>query len=108
MGYLAEQAAVAVKTDQPLMRPLFFSHADDPAVWDHPSQFMLGDDLLINPVTLPGVGTWETYLPQGGWVDVWDGSEHKGAQLVTREVPLEVVPVYCRAAQWSIRATIFG
>jgi alpha-glucosidase (family GH31 glycosyl hydrolase) len=108
VGYLAEQAEVTIQTGQPLMRPLFFSHGDDPAAWNYPSQFMLGDDLLINPVTRPGVDTWQTYLPRGRWVDVWDGSEHKGAQLVTREAPLEVVPVYCRADQWAIRATIFG
>jgi 1,3-alpha-isomaltosidase len=84
--YRAEPADVAVKTDQPLMRPLFFGHADDPAVWDHPSQFMLGDDLLINPVTQPGADTWETYLPQGHWVDAWTGTEHVGGRSVTREV----------------------
>jgi alpha-glucosidase (family GH31 glycosyl hydrolase) len=32
VGYLAEQADVAVKTDQPLMRPMFFDYADDMAV----------------------------------------------------------------------------
>jgi len=88
VGYLAEQADAAVKTDQPLMRLLFFDHADDPAVWEHPSQFMLGDDLRINPVIRPGAHTWETYLPQGRWVDVWTGTEHLGGRSVTREVPL--------------------
>jgi alpha-glucosidase (family GH31 glycosyl hydrolase) len=107
VGYLAEQAEVAVRTDQPLMRPMFFGHAADPAVWEHPSQFMLGDDLLVNPVTQPGAGTWQTYLPQGTWVDVWAGEEHTGGRLVTRDVPLDVVPVYCRADQWHVRASIF-
>ena len=107
VGYLAEQAEVAVKTDHPLMRPMFFDHADDSAVWEHPAQFMLGDDLLINPVTRPGADTWDTYLPHGGWVDVWTGTEHMGGRSVTRQVPLDVVPVYCRTDQWPIRATIF-
>src|SRR5665647_1456227 len=61
VDYLAEQAEVAVRTDQPLMRPLFFGHAPDPAVW-------------------------------------------AGGRLVTRDVPLEVVPVYCRADLWPVRA----
>src|ERR1035437_489575 len=44
-----------VRTDRtPLMRPLFFSHDDDLAAWDHPSRFKLGDDLLANRVTHPG------------------------------------------------------
>lgn len=105
--YLCEQAAVTVTTDQPLMGPLFFDHPDDPAIWEHPSQFMLGDDLLINPVTRPGAQIWQTYLPTGHWVDIRDGTQHPGGQLVRHQVPLDVVPVYCRANQWPTRAPIF-
>ena len=68
---------------------------------------MLGDDLLINPVTRPGVHTWQTYLLPGRWVDVWTGTEHPGGHSVTSEVPLHVIPVYCRANQWPIRKAIF-
>lgn len=107
VGYLAEQARVAVWTDRPLMRPMFFDHAADPVVWDHPAQFMLGDDLLINPVTRPGVDNWETYLPPGLWVDVWTGTEQMGGQVVAREVPVDVVPVYCIADRWPLRMSIF-
>jgi 1,3-alpha-isomaltosidase len=104
--YLAEQARVAVTTDRPLMRPLFFNH-DDPAVWDHPLQYQLGDDLLVSPVTSPEVRTWTTYLPPGEWVDVWTGAP-VAAGLVTREVPIEVVPVYCRAEAWPTRSALFA
>lgn len=103
--YLAEQARVAVTTDRPLMRPLFFDHRDA-AVWDHPLQYQLGDDLLVNPVTSPGASTSTTYLPPGEWVDVWTGSPATG--LVTREVPIDVVPVYCRADAWPRRSALFA
>jgi 1,3-alpha-isomaltosidase len=103
--YLAEQARVAVTADRPLMRPLFFDH-NDAAVWDHPLQYQLGDDLLVNPVTAPDASTWTTYLPPGEWVDVWTGASATG--LVTREVPIDVVPVYCRAAAWPRRSALFA
>ena len=103
VAYLAEQARVAVTTDRPLMRPLFFDHPD---TWAYPSQYQLGDDLLVNPVTEPGATTWTTYLPAGGWVDVWTG-EPVPTGLVTREVPVDVVPVYCRAAAWPRRQELF-
>jgi alpha-glucosidase (family GH31 glycosyl hydrolase) len=105
LPYLSEQARVAVTTDRPLMRPLFFDHAD-PAVWDHPLHYQLGDDLLVNPVTEPGATAWTTYLPPGEWIDVWTGEQVAGT--VTRPVPLDVVPVYCRAAAWPARAPLFG
>jgi alpha-glucosidase (family GH31 glycosyl hydrolase) len=104
--YLAEQARVAVRTDRPLMRPLFFDHRDA-KVWDYPLQYQLGDDLLVSPVTEPGVSTWTTYLPPGEWVDVWTG-ESVPAGAVSRAVPIDVVPVYCRAETWSRWSSLFA
>ncbi|HEX5333386.1 MAG TPA: TIM-barrel domain-containing protein [Cellulomonas sp.] len=105
--YLSEQAAATVATSRPLMRGLFFDHPGDAAVWDHPGQFLLGDDLLVNPVTSPGAVTWSTYLPAGTWVDVWTGATHAGAQITQRDVPRDVVPVYCRAERWDALRGVF-
>lgn len=98
--YLAEQARVAVTTDRPLMRGLFVEWPDDAAVWAWPSEYLLGDDLLVHPVTEPRATTWRTYLPAGRWVDVWSGEPHDGGAVVERDVPRDVVPVYCREAAW--------
>lgn len=106
LEYLVQQSQVAVRTDRPLMRPLFFDHRES-KMWDHPLQYQLGDDLLVNPVTEPGASTWTTYLPAGEWVDVWTG-EPVAAGLVTREVPIDVVPVYCRAEAWPNRSALFA
>jgi alpha-glucosidase (family GH31 glycosyl hydrolase) len=95
VAYLAEQAARTVATDRPLMRPLFFDHADDPEIWNHPYQYLLGDDLLVNPVLEPGATTWTTYLPEGTWYDAWTG-EPVASGLETRDVPLDILPVYSR------------
>ncbi|TCC20579.1 TIM-barrel domain-containing protein [Kribbella sindirgiensis] len=93
--YLAAQAGRAVTTDRPLLRPLFFDHADDPEIWHHPYQYQLGDDLLVNPVLEPGVTTWTTYLPEGTWYDVWTNEPVKSG-MVTRDVPIDIIPVYSR------------
>ena len=34
---------------------------------------MYGDDLLVSPVTVPGVDTWSVYLPVDTWVHLWTG-----------------------------------
>ena len=99
--YLAEQARRSIDTGRPLMRALFFDHGDDPAIWQHPYQYILGDDLLINPVTQPGQHQWTTYLPDGYWVDIWTGDTSTGRSLHTRNVPLTEIPVYCRADAWT-------
>lgn len=97
VDYLAEQAAETVRTDHPLMRALFFNHPGDAQFWEHPRQWMLGADLLVNSGTQEGGTTWSTYLPDGVWVDVGTGATHHCRQVVERTVPIDEVPVYCRA-----------
>jgi alpha-glucosidase (family GH31 glycosyl hydrolase) len=105
--YLTEQAALTITTDRPLMRPLFFDHPTDQEIWNHPHQYLLGNDLLINPVLEPAATTWTTYLPEGTWIDAWTGTPAPHG-LVTRDVPLDLVPVYCKASRWPTLATIFS
>ena len=96
--YLVEQAQRSLRTGKPLMRPLFFDHPDDKRVWDWPRQWQLGDDLLVAPVTEPGVSTWPVWLPSGKWEDFFTGERHVGPVEVHRTVPLDEIPVYRRQA----------
>jgi alpha-glucosidase (family GH31 glycosyl hydrolase) len=107
LGYLTESARTAVATDRPFLRGLFFDWPGEAGAWMHPAEFLCGDDLLVHPVTEPGATSWTTWLPEGDWVDVWTGQPVAGAGEVTQEVPLEVVPVYCRAAAWARLAPTF-
>jgi len=94
MPYLAEQAARSIETGRPLMRPLLFDHPGDPEIWNWPQQWRLGDDLLVSPVTEPGVAEWPVYLPAGEWEDYFSGERHTGPVVVRRAVPLDELPVY--------------
>jgi 1,3-alpha-isomaltosidase len=94
--YLAEQATCSIETGRPLMRPLFFDHPGDPEIWNWPQQWRLGDDLLVSPVTSPGVTEWPVYLPEGEWEDYFTGARHTGPAVVKRPVPLDEIPVYRR------------
>ncbi|QJA00295.1 TIM-barrel domain-containing protein [Leifsonia sp. PS1209] len=95
--YLAEQAAITVATARPLMRPLYFDHPADPAVWSTEPQWMLGDDLLVAPVLSEGATSWPVYLPAGSWVDAWTGEQFAGGATVTVDTPLDAIPVFVRA-----------
>lgn len=105
--YLAAQARVTVDTGAPLMRPLFFDHPDDDEVWSRPQQWLLGDDVLVSPVTEAGAATWDTYLPKGDWVDAWTGQSFVGERVVSRSVPIDEIPVYVRAWSWAKLRSVF-
>ncbi len=105
--YLAEQARISVQTSAPLMRPLYFDFTDDEKVWDYPLQWMLGDEILVAPVTDAGASEWSTYLPAGEWVDAWTGSPITGGRVVSRAVPIDEIPIYVRYSAWDRLAGIF-
>ena len=105
--YLAAEASRAVAVREPLMRPLFFDAPDDDRVWQHPLQWMLGDALLVAPVTAEGAATQRVYLPSGDWVDAFTGSPVAGGAVVERVTPLDEIPVFARAARWEELRHVF-
>lgn len=99
--YLTEQARQSITTSKPLMRPLYFENPTDPAVWEHPIQWMLGDAILVAPVLEPGVESWPVYLPEGEWIDAWTGDSVDGGRVVQRTTPRHRVPVFVHAEHWK-------
>ncbi|MDR1118192.1 MAG: family 31 glucosidase [Bifidobacteriaceae bacterium] len=99
--YLERLAAAANATGLPPMRPLFVDFPEDPAAWDAADQFMLGEDLLVAPVTAPGLRERKVYLPAGArWRPAeWSAAGtrvHLGGERVTVPAPLEAIPVFER------------
>ena len=95
--YLVAESAFAISSGRPLMAGLFFDYPDDDHIWDAPTQYLLGRDLLVCPVTSPGVTQQRCYLPAGEWTDIWSGRKHAGGQWIEREVPLDEIAVFSKS-----------
>lgn len=81
----------------PVMRPLFYTFAEDRDAWGISDEFMLGDDLLVAPVLEKGSRSRSVYLPEGAvWRSLVDGTETVGGQTIDVEAPLNVIPVFAR------------
>ncbi|WP_084075670.1 TIM-barrel domain-containing protein [Demequina sp. NBRC 110052] len=104
--YLEAQARLSIETSRPLMRPLFFDHPHDPAVWEASPQWTLGDDILVAPVLAPGED-WNVYLPDGEWRDAWTGEAQRGGATVRTTTPRHRVPVFVRERAWSSLRPVF-
>jgi alpha-D-xyloside xylohydrolase len=71
-------------------------------------QFMFGKSLLVCPVTnsmysknteedFGAIKTRELYLPKGAnWFDFWTGEKLTGGKTVTKETPLDIIPLYVK------------
>jgi len=96
--YIEQCAERVSKEGYTLMRPLVFDFPDDEEALCQECEYMFGPELLVSPVTEPGVTTWKTYLPrqQGGWTDIRTGRHYDGGQYVTTAVDKARIPVFKR------------
>ncbi len=77
----------------PLIRPLAFQFPADPHASRYTDEFMLGDELLVAPITAPG-NERSVYLPQGIWTRLDTNQTFRGRQTI--HVKSEALPVFAR------------
>jgi alpha-D-xyloside xylohydrolase len=93
--YLQRQIKEATVSGMPVMRSMVLAFPEDKHLWSFELQYMLGDHLLIVPVTQPG--GWVSFrLPPGVWYDYFTGSAQAGDQTITMQAPLETIPIFVR------------
>ncbi|MNK00855.1 Alpha-xylosidase [compost metagenome] len=80
----------------PMMRALVLDHQDDENVYEIADQYMLGDHLMVAPVTTKGAITRTVYLPKGTWFDYWTGKQYSGASYVNVVAPLDTIPLFVK------------
>jgi alpha-glucosidase len=116
LPYLYTLAHDAATTGAPLVRPLWwpepgdFSDRSSPAdvengtAGDDPKEssiddaFLLGDALLVAPVTVPAATARPVILPPGQWISLWndDCSGGDGGSTVSLAAPAGRTPVLVR------------
>lgn len=100
-----------------MMRALVMDFPKDKNALDINNEYMFGKSLLVSPVTnamyvKPGLSgrdtvqvedfsvikSKETYLPAGGdWFDFWTGEKSSGGNKVTKQTPIDIIPLYVKA-----------
>ena len=86
----------AVKTGEPIMRPLWWVAPNDNNTFAIDDEFLLGNDLLVAPVTTDETRKRNIYLPSGQWKDQ-RGVVHKGGQtLKDFSAELHELPYFLR------------
>ena len=100
-----------------MMRALMMDFPSDKNALDINDEFMFGKSLLVSPVTNPmyvkpsvngrdtiqveyfnPIKSKETYLPVGvDWYDFWTGEKIAGGNKVTKQTPLDIIPLYIKA-----------
>jgi alpha-D-xyloside xylohydrolase len=101
-----------------MMRALMMDFPSDRQALDINDEYLFGKSLLVAPVTekmyvrpvsINGKDTTYTedfstikkkavYLPAGcNWSDFWTGEQYPGGQMISKETPLDIIPLFVRA-----------
>jgi alpha-glucosidase len=85
------------RTGAPILRPLLFEYPEDETTYTADDEFLLGDALLVAPVTRPGVEHRHVYLPEGTWFHYYSGERIDGPTHVLAHAPLGEPALYVKA-----------
>lgn len=106
MPYLYSLAGATWREDGSMMKPLAFGFAGDKKTWEIFDQYLLGDGLMVCPVTEPfyfgaekreGKPCRKVWLPEGcGWYDFWTKERLEGGRWITADAPLDRIPLFVR------------
>ena len=100
LPYLYSTAARVCRDGLPMIRAMLAVFGNDPRLRGLSQQYMLGDALLVRPVTrsLRDGGDWTSViLPSSGWYDLFTGKYYEGGTEQLLETPLDRFPVLVRA-----------
>jgi alpha-glucosidase (family GH31 glycosyl hydrolase) len=97
LPYLYSAVRECSVTGMPVMRAMWLHYPDDARAVACGDQYLFGKNLLVAPVVEKDATTRKVYLPRGRWYDFWTAELLEGGREISREVNLEIMPIYVRA-----------
>ena len=94
LPYLYAAAKHAVDTGAPIMRHPVLVHPDVAEARAAEFDYFFGPALYVAPVVRRGARSRSAWLPPGRWVDWWTLEAAVGGRTVTRDAPLDVLPMW--------------
>lgn len=94
--YFYDAAHESARSGLPVIRPMALAFQDDPAARGEVYQYLVGPDLLVAPIYRPGTRR-TVYIPDGDWIDFWNGHVLRGRQTIEVDAPLNRIPLFVRA-----------
>jgi len=90
--YILKEAKKTAKNGEPTIRSLEYSYPGNDFGRIN-QQFLIGEKLLVAPITDKGIKEHKVYLPEGNW-KAWNGKTYKGNKRITVSVTLNDLPYF--------------
>ncbi|NOY36750.1 MAG: glycoside hydrolase family 31 protein [Chlorobi bacterium] len=95
--YSYQQALHAHNEGTPIVRPLVMAFPDDPESCKRWDEYLYGPDILVGIIWKNKQYSFDMYLPEGKWTDLWTGREYEGKQNLKIDCPEYKIPVFIRS-----------
>ncbi|CAF1475474.1 unnamed protein product [Rotaria sordida] len=80
-----------------VIRPLFHEYPTDKNTLDIFLQFLVGQNIMLAPVTDDGARQVQVYIPSADWYDYYTGVRMLSEkQYITLDAPLNTIPIFLR------------
>ena len=92
-----------------ITRALVMDFVDDKQTHNIGNQYMFGKSILVVPVTesmytknsirdFSNIKSTNVYLPANTiWYDFWTNEKHNGGQTISKETPIDIIPLFIKA-----------
>ncbi|MDP4238276.1 MAG: glycoside hydrolase family 31 protein [Bacteroidota bacterium] len=113
LPYIYSQSWRVTSEGATMMRGLVMDFPTDTIALNRTNQYMFGPSILVTPVTEPlyttrdgnlGKSDFSTtkptavYLPGSqSWFDFWTGERFNGGKMISKETPIDILPLYVKA-----------
>ncbi|HEX4831652.1 MAG TPA: TIM-barrel domain-containing protein [Trebonia sp.] len=96
--YLYTLASQSHATGLPMTQALYLDYPSQAAAYANPGEYLLGPNVLVDPVTTPGASVaTQVWFPPGTWQDYFTGATFTGPATATVNVPTSRMPVFVKA-----------
>jgi alpha-glucosidase (family GH31 glycosyl hydrolase) len=103
MPYIYTSAAESCRDTIPLLRPMYIEHPEMEAAYHNAQEYYFGDNLLVAPIVMPGVGPsrvgWQTvWFPPGTgpWYSYFTGERYDGGTEAIVASDINQFPLFVR------------
>jgi len=102
LPYLYTMNRYASRDSLPLVRPIYYHHAQRNEAYEVPNEYYFGSELIVCPITQPvntkvGVAEFKAWLPDGIWIDFFNGRVYDGGRKLSLYRNLESIPALAKA-----------
>ena len=100
--YIYSSVAQSSRDSVPLLRPMYFDYPEADAAYHNGQEYEFGDDLLVAPITSPGVGPnrvahQAVWFPSGNdWFNTFTGEKYRGGTTALCAADINEFPLFAR------------